>query len=765
MSCNRARSSVSRFAFEPICECLEYRAKGIRAEQDKGFRKGRISVQTKIRSWTAVEQRAVLIRVATVIALLLFAIPQSALAETNHTAGLTPNVEEFLDLLGKSDVQDWLRARQQASGASESRKDLPSDGSFGKAFSERLKAIQVHLNELWQVAPRMNTEVEKATQRLRSASDGAGFITIFATAGVLVGLGLAALSLVKSRLSTDYPADVAEGEALGPHRRSLMGRSLVQEVAGIIAFCIACFSPLLFYERTPLADPILLTLLAAVTAWMLLRGVLRVLFSVREEQRERPLTLAAHDRASRNCNPFWPLTAAGWFLFGTAIAETSRLSGMDPLATELISYVMGLGLVVIGITVIWPTPSLEAARGPKTIKSSTLGRWAATFLVVGLWLIWVAGATHLFWSLAIGLSTPIALRFVRTLTAYLFANEQGQADDQISSTSMVMIDTLARAFLIGLAFWILARVWGIGFPHLATSDDAILRLTRACVIVLAILFAFDALWQFTRLAIDAKIARVDKAGSSGAEVSAKQTRLRTLLPVARNFAMVICATLAVLMTLSTLGIEIGPLIASAGVVGLAVGFGAQTLVKDIISGIFYLLDDAFRVGEYIQSGNYSGTVESFSLRSVRLRHQNGPVFTIPFSALGAVENGSRDYAIDKLLVTVTYDTDLEKARKLINRIGQQMTEDPELAPMIIEPLKMNAVGEFGTYGIQLKLKTTTKPGSQSTVRKRAYPLIKRAFDENGIEFAHPTVKVSEGDPKAKAAGLQQVLNANPKQIG
>lgn len=134
MSCNRARSSVSRFAFEDICECLD-RAKVIRAGQDKAFRKGRISVQTKIRSWTAAEQRAVLLRAATVIGLLLFAIPPSALAQTNHTAGLTPNVEEFLDLLGKSDVQDWLRARQQASGASEAVRTchpmVPSEKPFG----------------------------------------------------------------------------------------------------------------------------------------------------------------------------------------------------------------------------------------------------------------------------------------------------------------------------------------------------------------------------------------------------------------------------------------------------------------------------------------------------------------------------------------------------------------------------------------------------------------------------------------------------------
>ena len=123
------------------------------------------------------------------------------------------------------------------------------------------------------------------------------------------------------------------------------------------------------------------------------------------------------------------------------------------------------------------------------------------------------------------------------------------------------------------------------------------------------------------------------------------------------------------MALSALGVQIGPLIAGAGVVGVAVGFGAQTLVKDVISGMFYLLDDAFRVGEYIQSGSYKGTVESFSLRSVKLRHHRGPLYTVPFGELGAVQNMSRDWVIDKMSVGVTYDTDLDKVKKLIKQIG------------------------------------------------------------------------------------------------
>jgi len=217
------------------------------------------------------------------------------------------------------------------------------------------------------------------------------------------------------------------------------------------------------------------------------------------------------------------------------------------------------------------------------------------------------------------------------------------------------------------------------------------------------------------------------------------------------------------MALAALGVDIGPLVAGASVVGVAIGFGAQTLVRDIISGMFYLLDDAFRVGEYIQSGNYKGTVESFSLRSVKLRHHRGPLYTVPFGVLGAIQNMSRDWVIDKLSVGVTYDTDLNQVKKIIKQIGKELLEDPELAPKIMETLKMQGVGQFGDFAIQIQMKLMTRPGEQFVIRRRAYAMIKKAFDANGINFAYPTVQVAggEGVSTAAIASVAQQALAKP----
>jgi moderate conductance mechanosensitive channel len=178
--------------------------------------------------------------------------------------------------------------------------------------------------------------------------------------------------------------------------------------------------------------------------------------------------------------------------------------------------------------------------------------------------------------------------------------------------------------------------------------------------------------------------------------------------------------------------------------------------------MFYLLDDAFRVGEYIQSGNYKGTVESFSLRSVKLRHHRGPLYTVPFGALGAVQNMSRDWVIDKLTVRVTYDSDLDKAKKIIKQIGKELSADPEFAPHILQPLKMQGVGEFADFAIQLQMKIMTRPGEQFVIRRRAYALIKKGFDANGIKFAFPTVQVAgEGEGSAAAVARQTLELVKP----
>jgi len=199
--------------------------------------------------------------------------------------------------------------------------------------------------------------------------------------------------------------------------------------------------------------------------------------------------------------------------------------------------------------------------------------------------------------------------------------------------------------------------------------------------------------------------------------------------------------IVILITLSAVGINIGPLLAGAGILGIAVGFGSQTLVRDILSGVFFLMDDAFRVGDYIETAGTKGMVEHISMRSLRLRHPRGMVYTIPFGDMGSVQNFSRDYIITKLDVRVRYDVDIEKIRKIVKKISKELEKDAETGPLLLSKIKSQGVREMDDSAMILRVKYKTKPGDQFVVRREVYHRIQERFRTQGIEFAHRNVTV------------------------
>ncbi|NOC84497.1 mechanosensitive ion channel family protein [Ruegeria sp. HKCCD6428] len=299
------------------------------------------------------------------------------------------------------------------------------------------------------------------------------------------------------------------------------------------------------------------------------------------------------------------------------------------------------------------------------------------------------------------------------------------------------------AFVIGA--YALVVIW---YPDADWSED--LPVARV-LDVMVIIFIGYILFHFFRIWIDSKIAEeVDdgteaELGDEGGEGG--QSRLATLLPLFRGAILAVVVVTIMLIVLMELGINVSPLFAGAGVVGLAVGFGSQTLVRDIFSGAFFLMDDAFRKGEYIDIGDVKGTVEKISVRSFQLRHHLGALNTIPFGEIKVLTNYSRDWVIMKLPLRVTYDTDVEKVRKLIKKLGQELLSDPVIGENFIQPLKSQGVIEMQDSAMIIRVKFMTKPGDQWLVRKKVYQEIRELFAREGIKFAHREVTVRLADGK------------------
>ncbi|MGI9352503.1 MAG: mechanosensitive ion channel family protein [Rhizobiaceae bacterium] len=239
-------------------------------------------------------------------------------------------------------------------------------------------------------------------------------------------------------------------------------------------------------------------------------------------------------------------------------------------------------------------------------------------------------------------------------------------------------------------------------------------------------------------------------GEPGEEMSGKSaSRLGTLLPLVRNVLIATIIILSVMVILSNLGVDIAPLFAGAGVIGLAVGFGAQTLIRDIFSGGFFLFDDAFRKGEYIELGEIRGTVEKISLRSFQLRHHNGPLHTIPFGEITQLTNYSRDWVMMKLPLRLTYDTDVERVRKLVKKLGQRLLEHQEVGELFLQPLKSQGVYRMEDSAMIIRVKFMTKPGDQFVTRKVVYAAIRDLFEQEGIRFASKEVTVRLAEEPSK----------------
>ena len=313
-----------------------------------------------------------------------------------------------------------------------------------------------------------------------------------------------------------------------------------------------------------------------------------------------------------------------------------------------------------------------------------------------------------------------------------------------------------------LFFWIM-NLWGLDLP-LGRS------IFQSALSVFATLLLAYVVWEICRTIIDRKLEedRPQGADMEEAEEGGEGSRKGTLLTLLRKVIMVVIGVAVILITLSAVGINIGPLLAGAGILGLAVGFGSQTLVRDILSGVFFLMDDAFRVGDYIETAGTKGMVEHISLRSLRLRHPRGMVYTIPFGDMGSVQNFSRDYIITKLDVRVRYDADVDKIRKIVKKINKELQKHEEVGALLLSKIKSQGVREMDDSAMILRVKFKTKPGDQFMVRRELYRRIQEKFREAGIEFAHKnvTVYLPSEDPEAydNHSGDQTAVKPDRKLI-
>jgi small-conductance mechanosensitive channel len=662
------------------------------------------------------------------------------------------DLQALAALLRDPAIQAWLQAQAEG-GPAGATLAAPADApaTAHQAMAGWVDRTRSFLHELAAAVPTLPDEIRNALTTLAAererldAPRGIFLLAVFAAFGFgLEWLFWWATSGFRARM-------IAVSLASARERLRAIGLRAAYGVGVLLAFALGSIGAFLLFRWPPLLKEVVLAYLLVFLTVRLVLVLGRVLLAPGAE-RFRVIPMATP--AARFWF-VWTTILVGWFLFVRVTLDLLALLGVSRPA----GYALGMagGVVLVGLTlyVIWRHPARET--GEAAGGGYRIGSWLLSIYIVAIWLLLFTGSPTPFYIGVVLLLLPVALRSIHLAVAHLVRPEDGAAaDPAVPSVAAVTVERGLRAALLIGAAYLIAWLLGLDLAEMTMRDTLATRLLRGAINAVVILLLADLLWHLARAWIDRRLAEASADGDAPPDEARRRARLRTLLPILKNALLIVLIVMAVLMALSALGVEVGPLIAGAGVVGVAVGFGAQTLVKDIISGMFYLLDDAFRVGEYIISGSYKGTVESFSLRSIKLRHHRGSLYTVPFGELGAVQNMSRDWVIDKLSLSVTYDTDLDKVKRIIKQIGKELQADPELAPHIIETLKMQGVEQFGEFAIQIRLKMMTKPGEQFVIRRRAYGMIKKAFAENGVEIALPTVTVAGGS-EHDAAVAQRTL--------
>jgi len=328
---------------------------------------------------------------------------------------------------------------------------------------------------------------------------------------------------------------------------------------------------------------------------------------------------------------------------------------------------------------------------------------------------------------------------------------------------------IASLFALGAGVYLMIRIWVGPEAFVEGSIADIVQDLIDVAFVGYIIFHAVRIWIDQKIALETGPEMEPEPGDEGG-AGAASSRLGTLLPLFRSFILIVIATSAIFLIMMEMGINVAPLFAGAGVVGLAIGFGAQSLVRDILSGVFFLTDDAFRKGEYIDVGDVKGTVEKISLRSFQLRHHLGALNTIPFGEIKHLTNYSRDWVMMKLPLRLTYDTDVDKVRKLVKKLGVRLLDHETEGHKFVQPLKSQGVYMMEDSAMIIRVKFMTRPGDQWTTRKLVYQEIRALFEKEGIKFAHKEVTVripeiesrnaddlSEQDKKAIGAAARRVV--------
>jgi small conductance mechanosensitive channel len=697
-------------------------------------------------------------------------LPATAWADTSTPAAqpapvTVDELERLVDTLQDDGARAKLVGQLRALIAAQrgTATEQPAGPAFFGQLSQRIDALTGEILAGVAVlidAPRLagwaRHQLSDPAARRLWIEAGFAFVLIF-------GIGFIAEWVVRwilARLMPRLPTRRSDTRIV---RASFALLGLVLDILPILAFAAVAYaaSPMVLDPLTRARITLSVLVNAAVEARLILCIARNMLLPADTGAVFVPL-----DGETRHYLYIWIRRFVLWTVFGYAVPEAAWWLGVPGAVYALMLNAVGLVLALLTIIFVlqnraqiakWIAGTPGTASGWGRIRRSLAEIWPvlAILYISGIYLIYalriqggfayVARATTL--SLIVIVAAQLVVRFIRELSRRGFAisselKAQFPTLEQRANRYIPVLSGLTGAVIYLLAALTVLQAWSVGaFGWLGT--DLGRRIIGNVLSIGLELFVALAVWEIFASAIDRYLNGIDATGTP------RRTRIRTLLPLLRTAMLSVLVVLTSLIILSHIGMDITPLLAGAGVVGVAIGFGSQALVKDIITGLFILMEDQIAVGDVVDVGkDHAGVVEAITVRTIRLRDQAGTVHTVPFSEVTTVKNLTRDFAYVVARITISSSEDIDRVVGILRQTADELAADETLQPSILDPFDYQGVDALDASAVVLLVRIRTTAGKQWAVGRAFNRLVKIAFDKEGITARDPTQIVILDTPAA-----------------
>jgi small conductance mechanosensitive channel len=665
-------------------------------------------------------------------------------------------------------LKQLLAAQKAAEGGGV--EETSAAGRFLTDLSDRVERMSLRLVEGAGVVvdlPRISAWIENQTSDPQSR---ARWFAIAWRVLAVLAVGAAAELLARGALTHARRTVEARSTISIGMRLLYLAAWAVLELAPLAAFAAAAYAVLPWLEPPRIARLVTLALVNAVVLARMATTAARLLLMPRAGGL-RILLLDDRDAAYLY---IWVRRLVFTAIYGWALAETALLLHMPLAGHEALIKIVGLLVTALLAVLVLQTrhsvgawirgsePAFGAGgvRGWRALRTRIGDIWHVLALVyiIALYAVWALDVHGGFRFVGRGTLLTVVILVAARIAAgalrkglgglFSISDELKQRYPGIelrANRYLAVLQSTAVVLVYAVAVLAILAAWDLYSMTWLAGEFGQRALGRAILIV-AVLLAAVVAWEVVN-------AQIERRLSSGSVVGA---RARTLLPLGRSVAAIVIATFTIFTVLSEIGLDIGPLLAGAGVVGLALGIGSQTLVKDIVTGVFILLENQVAVGDVVKAGDQSGQVEAITIRTIQLRDFDGTLRIVPFSAVTTIANMTKDYSRYVFDIAVSYAEDVDRVIEVLKEVGAELQEDPNFGDRILGPVETFGIDRFDDSAVIVRARITTKPIAQWDVGREFNTRLKKKFDARGISMPYPQRTIHFGAGEDSRAPFTRV---------